>query len=460
MANPIADFQAFTRSFEEQRQQRLLTLLIPIGLILIGIAIIGGAVAIFTNSAQPGMQVTVSFSVILFGCLVAAEVLLRRGRIDIATLLFIISTVSTVLGIVVVLAVATPFSPQSLVQLACLSIVILLAGAVGDTRSIVFTAALEGLTIAVVMLVVQPAPNDAVSSAILQQRVIIIIAILTYHLAGAALLVAVSNSLRGTLETLNQTYEQLSQAQQIDDLKDQFITQVNHELRTPIMSLQGYVDLIYELDDSLTIPDRKLMLTRARSAGENLIRFVNDVLDTRRVDQDVTFERMVTPVRPAIADALMVIPPTDQRPVQVDVAGEIAIWGEPTRLRQVLTNLVSNAVKYSPVGSPIEITAWNQGDMVEIDVRDYGFGIPRGQAEALFHRFVRLERDLRSRVRGTGVGLYLCRTYVEAMGGTITVESSGIPGEGSRFIIHLPAFAGLLDTPELTPTRKLSERSR
>src|SRR6185437_9187057 len=146
------------------------------------------------------------------------------------------------------------------IQLACLSIVLSLTSAVSDSRTIILAAVLESVVITLVLLLV---PSQGIlqgASGMVQHRVILIIGVLTYHWAIAALLVVVARTLRGTLSTLGQTTSQLTQAQQVDELKDQFITQVNHELRTPIMSLQGYVDLIAELDDDLTPADRKVML--------------------------------------------------------------------------------------------------------------------------------------------------------------------------------------------------------
>jgi signal transduction histidine kinase len=125
------------------------------------------------------------------------------------------------------------------------------------------------------------------------------------------------------------------------------------------------------------------------------------------------------------------------------------------RLQQVFTNLISNAVKYSPPAAPIEVRAhvldepatsarrrWSRSSAeiptrVEITIRDYGYGIPPDQASLLFNRFVRLPRDLASNVTGTGLGLYLCRVLVESMGGRIWVESTGVVGEGSTFHVTL-----------------------
>jgi signal transduction histidine kinase len=109
-------------------------------------------------------------------------------------------------------------------------------------------------------------------------------------------------------------------------------------------------------------------------------------------------------------------------------------------LQQILSNLISNAVKYSPPDTPIEIAAAPHAGSksVEITVRDYGLGIPLNQQDLVFERFVRLERELKSKAKGNGLGLYLCRMLTQALGGKIWVESAGIPGEGSTFHVLLP----------------------
>jgi signal transduction histidine kinase len=135
----------------------------------------------------------------------------------------------------------------------------------------------------------------------------------------------------------------------------------------------------------------------------------------------------------------------------------LSIWGEPIRLQQILTNLLSNAAKYSAPGTSIEVAAqvikeplpassWRrrslpgpQREVVEITVRDWGLGIPSEQIPLLFQRFVRLPRDLASTVVGNGLGLYVCRVCAEAMGGRIWVESSGVEGAGAVFHVRLPA---------------------
>jgi signal transduction histidine kinase len=150
------------------------------------------------------------------------------------------------------------------------------------------------------------------------------------------------------------------------------------------------------------------------------------------------------------------------RSLRLDLVEGVTVRADEDRLRQVLINLLTNALKYSEPGSPLAINvvveaparslglprwaapaaapavAERLHKVARIGVRDSGLGVPPRDVSKLFQRFVRLERDITGPVRGTGVGLYLCRVLVEAMGGRIWVESTGVPGEGSTFCFTLP----------------------
>src|SRR5262249_22491908 len=138
------------------------------------------------------------------------------------------------------------------------------------------------------------------------------------------------------------------------------------------------------------------------------------------------------------------------RNISIDVAEDLWVVADEDRLRQVLINLLTNALKYSEASTPIAIAArpqpvqargralqqatTSESPQVALSVRDYGLGVPPRDAPKLFQRFVRLDRDIAGPKRGTGVGLYLSRVLVEAMHGRIWVESKGTPGEGSTFV--------------------------
>ena len=130
----------------------------------------------------------------------------------------------------------------------------------------------------------------------------------------------------------------------------------------------------------------------------------------------------------------------EQRQFEVNVSPSVRVWADEIRLKQILRNLLANALRYSPAHTPLAISAVEEQEegMVRLKVTDRGWGVPPEKHEAIFERFVRLERDLHGTNRGSGLGLAITRQLVEAMQGTITVESSGISGEGSTFTFTLP----------------------
>jgi signal transduction histidine kinase len=240
----------------------------------------------------------------------------------------------------------------------------------------------------------------------------------------------------------------VERAEQLDDLKTQFIASVNHELRNPIMTLDANLYLLQQMADAPQASEmRQNAIVRIRQSVGRLRDLVESILSIRRLEQgqgDFTPRRVS--VREAIDAAIAQVPPTDgqmvERELRLSMPEDLAIWGDPVRLEEILTNLLSNACKYSPAGSPVEVSATvdSTGDRPRaiIQVSDYGLGVPLEQQPLLFERFVRLPRDLASNVTGNGLGLYLCRLYAEAMGGSIDLISSGIEGEGTIFVLRLP----------------------
>jgi len=129
--------------------------------------------------------------------------------------------------------------------------------------------------------------------------------------------------------------------------------------------------------------------------------------------------------------------------IRLQVPEQVMVWADPQFLRQVLLNLLTNVFKYVPTQTEIRIEAAqaDPSSPVCLSVQDAGPGIPSEELSLLFEKFVRLKHDLAGSTRGTGLGLYICKQLVEAMGGRIWVESSGHLGEGSRFCVTLPPFS-------------------
>jgi signal transduction histidine kinase len=274
-------------------------------------------------------------------------------------------------------------------------------------------------------------------------------------LAGLGLLMFAAN--RGFARTQRElanvrvAYER---EKELDRLKNQFISSVNHELRTPIMALQGYLALARELGARSEYDRQQHMLTRGSEAADQLADLVRSVLNVRNIEMDAA---SVTPgafaLRPLIVDATALLSPReagdDPRELRLRVPEDLRVYADEGKTRQVILNLLSNAVKYSPPGSSIEIDAGiaaadaarrdtTSKPMIEVRVRDYGLGIPSEQIDLIFERFVRLDRDVASNVIGTGLGLAICQAYVKAMGGEIWATSADVEGEGTTMRFTLP----------------------
>lgn len=246
----------------------------------------------------------------------------------------------------------------------------------------------------------------------------------------------------------------------LNELKNQFILNVNHELRSPLTVISGYLSLLLEKQERLDQATRAGFLKNALRSCEELQRLTNDVLDTMVLSNQKESLRiediaLSNAVRETVASFDTMWDWHQQ--TQLDVPENIVVRGNPQSLRQVLRNLLSNAYKYSPENASVLVSATisaqpacipssatcaaesASSQEACISVKDKGPGIPPDLIPLLFGQFVRLPRDLGGSVRGSGLGLYISKCLVEAMGGRIWVESSGIAGEGSRFCFTLPS---------------------
>jgi signal transduction histidine kinase len=229
----------------------------------------------------------------------------------------------------------------------------------------------------------------------------------------------------------------LSRLREFDRLKDEFIAIVSHELRTPLTSVYGAAMTLekHELDERR----RHELLGIIATEAARLSRLLDDILWVSRLDSGRARPH-ITPVEPLpltedVVDATRThLPHGLSLEVQHDSPlPEVA--ADPDKLRQVLLNLIENAVKYSRAGR-IQVRLGSHYGNVRFSVRDEGPGIPPTQHERIFEKFYRLDPNMTQGVGGTGLGLYICRELVDAMNGDIWVESA--PGEGSTFSFELP----------------------
>ncbi len=347
-------------------------------------------------------------------------------------------------------------------EMAPLCIPIVVAGVLGDAWVLVATVALMDVVAIVLGLgtpVVHPRFEQDMSISALanaQRTLVLGIGLVAQWGIGASVFVA-SRTYTRIMRNLGDTRVELERVKTLDDLKDQFIASINHELRNPVMAIQGFLELLDMAEERATQAQRRDLLHRTIDSGDNLAALLDSILDLRRMDRDAgDFDPEVVNVREALGVSVTMIDPRETggagRDLRVMVPPDLLVWGEHVRMQQIFINLISNAIKYSSQGSPVEIAArvvteggGKRGrevtparSMVEISVRDYGLGIPPGQKDLLFQRFVRLPRDLASTVIGNGLGLHLCKALAEAMGGRIWVESEGVEGRGSAFFVRLP----------------------
>jgi signal transduction histidine kinase len=244
-------------------------------------------------------------------------------------------------------------------------------------------------------------------------------------------------------EAERQTAIAYEQQRQLNELKNQFILNVNHELRSPLTVVSGYLSLLLDKQRHIDQEAQETYLRSAiRSCGE-LQTLTNDVLDSLMMTNDRELLEMEDIPVASVAHEVVAhfaAGVDRERLIRVNIPEQIIARGNDRCIRQVLRNLLSNAYKYSPRDKPVTISATvsaSPDEQVCVSVKDEGPGIPPDQIPLLFGQFVRLKRDLAGSVRGSGLGLYISKNLVEAMGGQIWVESAGIAGEGSRFCFTL-----------------------
>lgn len=231
--------------------------------------------------------------------------------------------------------------------------------------------------------------------------------------------------------------------------RNQFLQNVNHELKTPLTALSTSLEWLYEQNEVLDVEARAGLLQNAVSSCEELQILVNNILECLQVNENQ--EHHIQPREAELASVFKeIICQADPRwqlgeRVRLEVAEDLRAMVHLPYLRQLSRNLLSNAVKYAPGQQPILISARRTSNPATlqpeicVSIKDRGPGIPPAEIHLLFGQFVRLKRDLLGEVRGSGLGLYISKHLVEAMGGRIWVESSGVPGEGSCFSFTLPA---------------------
>jgi signal transduction histidine kinase len=257
--------------------------------------------------------------------------------------------------------------------------------------------------------------------------------------------------------------ERMAREQAATRIKDDFLSIVSHELRTPLTSIQGYSQLLEGRLRAEHHGESKEMahLRVIRSQVGRMRRLVDDLLDVSRIDrrgsvsiEPIDFD-LVDEVRDAIARVRREHP---ERSITVTAPSSLPIHADRDRLGQVLSNLLENAVKYSPDGGPIEVVAERRGGEIEVRVSDTGIGIPEEHRENVFERFYQADGDAgRRRFGGLGLGLYISRAIIDAHSGRIWAAANTEAGSGSVFGFRIPRVAMALTPSQIAPTGEAPE---
>jgi PAS domain S-box-containing protein len=232
------------------------------------------------------------------------------------------------------------------------------------------------------------------------------------------------------------------EAERSNKFKDQFLSTMSHELRTPLNAVMGFSDMLSEERYGPLNDRQRRYVTHINTGGRHLLRLINDILDLSKIEAgrlQLAIESV--PIKPSFAEVFDCLRPLADKKSQTLVVQSLPnlyVRADATRLRQVLMNLVGNAIKFTPEGGKIELAAQQLGEVVRVEVRDSGPGIPEGEQQRIFEAFHRLQQSDKTS-EGTGLGLAITRRLVELHGGRLGLES--ILGSGSCFYFTLPITA-------------------
>ncbi len=240
-------------------------------------------------------------------------------------------------------------------------------------------------------------------------------------------------------EKLQRVYEELKS---LDRMKDEFLSNVSHELKTPLVSIRGYSELMYDEKIGSLSPTQKKSLEAMLRNTDRLTRLINSLLF-------LSMQQMGKPeinMKPGllVIDEIITASIADMKVqaekkninLEKEVSPDLMVMGDKDRLTEVFLNLVDNAIKFTPPGGKINIKAREEESKVHITVADTGIGIPKNVIPFLFQRFYQVDASLTRKYGGVGLGLYICKSIVDAHKGDIWIESD--EGKGTTMHILLP----------------------
>lgn len=239
-------------------------------------------------------------------------------------------------------------------------------------------------------------------------------------------------------ELLSELADQNERLRELDRMKDDFVASVSHELRTPLTSIRGYLELVRE--DSTLGEEQERMLGIVDRNADRLLRLVTDLLFVAQLDAGkLTMESAPVRLAQIAGESVEAASPradATEIAMHLEADDELVVRGDRMRLAQVLDNLISNAIKFTPRGGRVDVRVFRDGETAFIEVSDTGIGIPEDERLHLFERFFRTTGATRAAVQGTGLGLAIVGAITESHGGDVEVESR--EAGGTTFTVSLP----------------------
>jgi PAS domain S-box-containing protein len=275
--------------------------------------------------------------------------------------------------------------------------------------------------------------------------------------------VSMRESFLGTVSTFRDITHQV----QLDRLKSEFVATVSHELRTPMTSIKGYVDVLLMGAAGKLSEQQTEFLEIVRNNSERLAVLVNDLLDISRIEAGrVTLSMQPLDMELIIAqsvEAFIARSESEHKPMHIEMQVKTGLppaLGDLERTLQILDNLLENAYYYTPPNGEVLVWADLVENEIQIDIQDNGIGIPPDAQPRVFERFYRGENPFVLATSGTGLGLSIVEHLVQMHQGRIWFESSGVPGEGSKFSFTLPVFTLTQEPVESRPLKTSKEKKK
>jgi signal transduction histidine kinase len=237
-------------------------------------------------------------------------------------------------------------------------------------------------------------------------------------------------------ETLQQAYDELAK---IDQLKDELVQNISHELRTPIAFIKGYVNLLLDGDLGELSPQQFDSLEIVSNKTEQLVHLVNGILTLQTLTTEAPNVESISPIVLVTRTVAAAIPAAQAAGIDLvsDYPEKLpAVAADPPQITQVLDNLLNNAIKFSPAGGTVTVKLSAEENMIRIQVSDTGIGIPADKIDRIFDRFYQIDGSSTRQFGGAGLGLAICKQIIDAHDGKFEVESE--VGKGSTFAFLLP----------------------